>query len=153
RTARLLDGPTTQSQRRRRAPNRSRARHTCDRTDQPCEPDQGTAGDTRGLRFRTTTQRKTDAHAATARLGRAAAAAAKLTRELDRLEMVISQIAAVEAARDHALAVKQQTVALAATAAGSTPTADAGALRYRLRGIGSELASVLSLEAFYRSFG
>jgi transposase len=78
---------------------------------------------------------------------------AELTRELDRLDMVISQITAVEAQRDHALAVKQRKVAMAATAAGPTQAGDADALLYRLRGIGSELASVLYLEAFYRSFG
>jgi transposase len=79
---------------------------------------------------------------------------AELTRELDRLEMVISQIAAVEAERDRALTVKQQKVTTAPKPAGPpVPAADAGALLYQLRGIGAELASVLSLEAFYRSFG
>ena len=82
---------------------------------------------------------------------------AELARELDRLEMVISQIAAVEAARDRALAIKQQKAAAATAAEVPVGEAashnDSGVLLFRLRGIGPELASVLSLEAFYRSFG
>jgi transposase len=67
--------------------------------------------------------------------------------------MAISQIAGVEAERKHALAVKQQKAPTAAKTAGPVPAADAGTFLYQLRGIGSELASILSLEAFYRNFG
>jgi transposase len=80
----------------------------------------------------------------------------ELLRELDRLELVISQIAEIEAERNQALEVKQ-SVAPAETANGEAvvvpaSTSDAGALLLQLRGIGPEFASVLSLEAFYRKF-
>src|SRR5262249_4413556 len=79
---------------------------------------------------------------------------AEIARELHRLEMVISQIAGVEAPGDHALPATQKTVAAKPTAgtAVATPRNETGKLLVRLRGIGPEFASVLSLEAFYRSF-
>jgi transposase len=76
----------------------------------------------------------------------------ELTRELDRLDLVISQIAVLEAERDRALELKR-TAALPEVKDRSVVTADdAGALLLRLRSIGPEFASVLSLEAFYRGF-
>jgi transposase len=82
---------------------------------------------------------------------------AELARELERLELVMSQIATVERERDRALAEKQQRVAAAITTEALVGKAacrhNAGALLFRLRGIGPEFASVLSLEAFYRNFG
>ena len=64
---------------------------------------------------------------------------AQIARELDRLELLLGQIKAVEAARD-ALLAKEERTAPAATLA-------------RLRGIGPEFAATLWLEAFFRSFG
>ena len=83
---------------------------------------------------------------------------AELTRELDRLELVISQVAAVEDERDRTLKAKQHPTpsirVSAAVAAGAQPAAEhAGSLLLRLRSIGPEFASVLSSEAFYRKFG
>src|SRR5215469_775320 len=84
---------------------------------------------------------------------------AELTRELNRLELVISQVAAVEDERDRALRAKQHPVPSIreseAVAAGTQPAATehAGGLLLRLRSIGPEFASVLSSEAFYRNFG
>jgi transposase len=78
----------------------------------------------------------------------------ELLRELDRLELVIGQIAVLEAERDRALEAKQ-TVAPQAAQNGSAVVPsidDIGAQLLRLRSIGPEFASVLSLEAFYRSF-
>ncbi len=79
---------------------------------------------------------------------------AELVRELERLELVMSQLAALEAERDRALqarltAVQNTTEApsLEATCAG-----EIGSRLLRLRSIGPEIASVLSLEAFYRNF-
>jgi transposase len=71
---------------------------------------------------------------------------AELAREIDRLEVVMSQVAAAEAERDRALAAEQK-----AAEAGSP--GNPAALLFRFRSIGPEFASVLSLEAFYRSFG
>jgi transposase len=79
----------------------------------------------------------------------------ELLREFDRLELVISQIAVLEAERDRALEGKQPVAPAAAVDGGvvvPASTDDAGALLLRLRSIGPEFASVLSLEAFYRSF-
>jgi transposase len=78
----------------------------------------------------------------------------ELLRELDRLELVMSQLAALEAERDsvlqadHAMAAGAAQEAISATA----PTGAVGAQLLRLRGIGPEFASVLALEAFYRNF-
>jgi transposase len=64
---------------------------------------------------------------------------AQIARELDRLELLLGQIKAVEAARDALLAKEE-------------PAAPAAALA-RLKGIGPEFAAALWLEAFFRSFG
>lgn len=66
---------------------------------------------------------------------------AQLGRELDRLELTLQQIKAVEAERDALLAPKGE-------AAPAPVAALAG-----LRGIGPEFATVLWLECFFRSFG
>ncbi|MDO9714714.1 transposase, partial [Paracraurococcus lichenis] len=65
---------------------------------------------------------------------------AQLSRELDRLELTLEQIKAVEAERDALLAPK-----------GEATPASVGALT-GLRGIGPEFATVLWLECFFRSF-
>jgi len=78
----------------------------------------------------------------------------ELLRELDRLELVMSQIAALEAERDSILQANQ-AVASEKTQEAMSATAHAGAVGsqlLRLRGIGPEFASVLALEAFYRKF-
>jgi transposase len=82
---------------------------------------------------------------------------AELARELNRLELVISQVAAVEDERDRALKVQQHpapSMSVPEAAAGAQPVATehAGRLLLRLRSIGPEFASVLSSEAFYRNF-
>jgi transposase len=79
----------------------------------------------------------------------------ELVRELDRLELVMSQLVALEAERDRALQVKGTVFRNTAKAPPSSVAACAGEVGsqlLRLRGIGSEFASVLSLEAFYRNF-
>jgi transposase len=87
---------------------------------------------------------------------------AEVLRQVERLELVLRQIAEVEAARDAALAAERQTAP--AVAAPSPDAADtkpvtlpagegAGARLPRLKGVGPEAASVLRLEAFQRSFG
>jgi len=78
----------------------------------------------------------------------------ELTREVDRLELVIAQLREIESERDAAL---QATSSPAAKTAQELNPASAlvgtpGGQLLRLRGIGSEIASVLSLEAFYRDF-
>lgn len=79
---------------------------------------------------------------------------AELIREMDRLELAIAQLKEVEAGRDLAL----QTTPLAAEKRAQKPNAkparvvSPGSQLVRLRGIGPEFASVLSLEAFYREF-
>ena len=70
---------------------------------------------------------------------------AQISRELDRLELLLTQLEAVEEARD----------ALLAEAAKSGPKAAAGtpvAMLMALKGIGEEFAAVLWFEAFCRSF-
>lgn len=79
----------------------------------------------------------------------------ELVRELDRLELVMSQLAELEAERDRALRARQplaRNVEQDPSPARSL-VGDAGRQLLRLRAIGPEIASVLSLEAFYRSFG
>jgi transposase len=79
----------------------------------------------------------------------------ELVRELDRLELVMSQLAELEAERDRALRARQapaRNVEQEPSPARSS-VGDAGRQLLRLRAIGPEIASVLSLEAFYRSFG
>jgi transposase len=78
----------------------------------------------------------------------------ELVRELDRLELVIAQLTELETERDNALQAKQallgQTTRRPIAAAASV--GETGGLLLRLRSIGPETASVLSLEAFYRNF-
>jgi transposase len=76
----------------------------------------------------------------------------ELLRELDRLELVMSQLAALETERDRALQANQAASEDVARRLAAAPAAAAGTHLLRLRGIGPEIASVLSLEAFYRSF-
>ena len=64
---------------------------------------------------------------------------AQVGRELDRLELVMEQLKAVEQERDAGLA-----------AAGDR---EAPTMLLGLKGIGAEIAEVLSAEAFYRHFG
>jgi len=67
----------------------------------------------------------------------------ELSRALDRLDLLLEQIAAVEAERD----------AVEETAAGEAArTDDPTRLLLRLRAIGPQTAAVLTLEAFYRHF-
>jgi transposase len=63
---------------------------------------------------------------------------AQISRELDRLELVMEQIAAVEQERDARLATSSDT--------------DAPAMLFGLKGIGAESAEILHAEAFYRRF-
>jgi len=78
----------------------------------------------------------------------------ELLRELDRLELVISQLAALEKERDRALqAARAASEEMAQRHTRPASSGKAGTHLLRLRGIGPEFASVLSLEAFYRSFG
>jgi transposase len=69
----------------------------------------------------------------------------ELLRELDRLELVIAQTAIIEAERNSALDEKQ-------TAEPAASVDSVGAHLIRLKGVGPEIASVLRLEAFRRSF-
>jgi transposase len=78
----------------------------------------------------------------------------ELVREIGRLELAIEQLREIESERDLAL---QATRSSAAQTAREPKTrlaavASPGNQLLRLRGIGSEFASVLSLEAFYRNF-
>ncbi len=77
----------------------------------------------------------------------------ELVRELDRLELVMSQLAVLEAERDRALQARQTTVEnRKAPSSGTASAGEVGSQLLRLRSIGPEIASVLSLEAFYRNF-
>ena len=78
----------------------------------------------------------------------------ELVRELDRLELVISQLAVLEAERDLALQTRRTAVRNTTKAASSPAVSvgEVGSQLLRLRAIGPEIASVLSLEAFYRNF-
>jgi len=89
--------------------------------------------------------------------------AAEIGRQMDRLELAMSQLAAVEAARDAALAAEDvaspaqdaaETVGDGANGtASSLPQQEGpGARLLRLKGIGPETASVLAGEAFFRDF-
>ena len=69
---------------------------------------------------------------------------AQISRELDRLELLIEQIKAVETERDALLA--------AATAETSDETPAPQAMLMDLKGIGPEFAAVLWSEGLYRSF-
>ena len=75
----------------------------------------------------------------------------EIVRQLDRLELVMQQIAAVEAERDATLAVAPQTPITVDNAL--MPNREgAGAFLPRLKGIGPEAASILTNEAFFRDF-
>jgi len=78
----------------------------------------------------------------------------ELVRELDRLELVMSQLAALEAERDRALQVRGMAFrnTTKAPSSGAACAGEVGSQLLQLRGIGPEFASVLSLEAFYRNF-
>jgi transposase len=65
---------------------------------------------------------------------------AQISRELDRLELVIEQIRAIEAVREELLASERKE-------ANSTIS-----MLENIRGIGAEVASVLWTEGFYRQF-
>jgi transposase len=69
---------------------------------------------------------------------------AQIERELDRLELLLTQIEAIEAARDALLAEAAKSEGKAA----ATPVA----MLMALKGIGKEFAAVLWLEAFCRTF-
>jgi transposase len=80
---------------------------------------------------------------------------AEILRQIERLELILRQIAEVEAARDAALAA--EPAAPARDTEHSTPAAlpdgGVGARLLRLKGVGPETAAVLRFEAFHRSFG
>jgi transposase len=75
---------------------------------------------------------------------------AEIRRHLARLDAVIRDIAAVEAERDALLAAPSVAEPPAPTAADVLPAP--AVLLLTLKGIGPEFASVLCLEAFYRTF-
>jgi transposase len=75
---------------------------------------------------------------------------AQIGRELDRLELLLGQIAAVEAERDAMLAREAEAKAKAARDAKRTPAAVE--MLMDLRGLGAEIVAMLWTEAFYRSF-
>ena len=66
---------------------------------------------------------------------------AQIVRELDRLELLIAQVRAVEAERDALLVAQRQT----------HPISPAASLP-RLKGVGEEVAAVLWLEGLFKSF-
>jgi len=70
---------------------------------------------------------------------------AQISRELDRLELLIEQIEQVEAEQDALLAA-------AKTDAGAQATPQPVEMLLALKGIGANFAAVLWLEAFYRNF-
>ena len=70
---------------------------------------------------------------------------AQIERELDRLELLLTQIEAIEAVRDALLAEAAKS---GHEAAAATPVA----MLMALKGIGEEFAAVLWLEAFCRTF-
>src|SRR5271170_3869684 len=73
---------------------------------------------------------------------------AQIGRELDRLELLLDQIAAVEAERDAMLA--REAEAKAAQDAKRAPAAVE--MLIDLRGLGPDTVAMLWTEAFYRSF-
>jgi transposase len=87
---------------------------------------------------------------------------AEVLRQIERLELILRQIAEVEAARDAVLVAERQTAPVVETGIGAETTVapaavpaneGAGARLMRLKGVGPETASVLRLEAFHRTFG
>ena len=87
---------------------------------------------------------------------------AEVGRQIDRLELAMQQLAAVEAARDAAFAAERATVPAVAAGKRATGGQDVpaglpcdegpGARLLRLKGVGPETASVLAGEAFFRDF-
>ena len=69
---------------------------------------------------------------------------AQISRELDRLELLLEQIKVVEAERD--------ALFFAAKVAASTPTPAPVTILLEIKGIGPEFAAILWMEAFFRSF-
>jgi len=69
---------------------------------------------------------------------------AQISRELDRLELLLDQIKAVEAEQDAVLAAARTNAA--------EPAADPVTMLLALKGIGANFAAVLWSEAFYRQF-
>ena len=67
---------------------------------------------------------------------------AQISRELDRLELLLGQIKAVEAERD----------ALFAAATATAPMPAPVTMLLEIKGIGPEFAAILWMEAFFRSF-
>jgi transposase len=65
----------------------------------------------------------------------------QIVRELDRLDLLIAQVGAVESERDALLAARRK----------SDPTSPAASLP-RLKGVGEEFAAVLWLEGLFKSF-
>lgn len=79
----------------------------------------------------------------------------ELVRELDRLELVMSQLTDLEVERDRALRHPRQAPSghmKKRQATESISVGKVGSQLLQLRAIGPEIASVLSLEAFYRNF-
>jgi transposase len=70
---------------------------------------------------------------------------AQISRELDRLELLLEQIAQVEAEQDALLEA-------ATNATGANAIPEPVAMLLALKGIGANFATVLWLEAFYREF-
>src|SRR5215469_2980025 len=71
----------------------------------------------------------------------------ELVRELDRLELVMSQLGALEAERDRALQARRTVVGntTKAPSSGTASAGEVGSRLLRLRSIGPEIASVLTL--------
>ena len=67
----------------------------------------------------------------------------QISRELDRLELLLDHIKVVEGERDALLAEQQ---------ASAPPTVAAGKILLDFRGVGPEFAAILWLEAFFRHF-
>ena len=67
----------------------------------------------------------------------------QISRELDRLELLLDHIKVVEGERDALLAEQRAT---------APPTVAAGKILLDFRGIGPEFAAILWLEAFFRHF-
>ena len=67
----------------------------------------------------------------------------QISRELDRLELLLDHIKAAEGERDALLAEQQAT---------APPTVAAGKILLDFRGIGPEFAAILWLEGFFRHF-
>ena len=78
----------------------------------------------------------------------------ELIREVERLELVIGQLREIETERDLSLQTTPSPAEKTAQELRTkpVPVVSPGSQLLRLRGIGPEIASVLSLEAFYRDF-